>query len=207
MRRKGSAGFSIAYTFCLWEGLLEEAEAIAARLPDVALTGAAITEQSVREFCKSKYRSAVALSIGLMSLECLVNEYLLQKSAKRLPGYAVYQRLSRPTLEHKVRIVCAWLLKNNSGKKFLQKLLKEILPMRDFLLELKAIPYNFDLSRLTRSGSKARNRPEQAFSNLNRTFVLDSIHAIRSLADILSSSRVGMPKPMVFVRLGAKQVA
>ncbi|MFQ5799047.1 MAG: hypothetical protein ACE5H0_10215, partial [Bacteroidota bacterium] len=86
-------------------------------------------------------------------------------------------------------------------------LMEETLPMREFLLELKAIPYNFDLGVLTTRRAKPRNRQVQSFSNLNRTFVLDSIHAIRSLADLLSTTRVGMPKPMVFLRFRMNPVA
>ncbi len=204
MRPEAPRGVSVACTFCLWEGLLEEAEAIAARLPSVELTDKDISEEDVREFCRMKYRAAVALSIGLMSLECLINEYLIQKGSRSARGSRPYQKLRQPKLESKVRAACYWMLRDPAEKKILKKIMEEIVPMRDFLLELKSIPYNFDLSVLTKRGGKALSKEARAFSNLNSSFVLDSVHAIRSLADILSTTRVGMPKPMIFLRLGAK---
>jgi len=207
MRAEDSRGVSVGYTFCLLEVLLEEAEGIAARLPEVELRESAMSEESVREFCRMKYRAAVALSIGLMSLECLINEYLHQMSSKVVPGHAKYRKLRQRTLEKMIRAACDWILRGRSEKKFLQELMEETLSMREFLLELKAIPYNFDLGVLITPRAKPRNPQVQALSNLNRTFVLDSIHAIRSLADLLSTTRVGMPKPMVFLRFRMNPVA
>ena len=207
MREEESRGLSVAYTFCLWEGLLEEAEAIAARISDVELTESAISEESVREYCSMKYRAAVALSIGLASLECFINEYLRQrKMGRKVRTHAKRQRLHQPSLESNVRAVLGSTVRDRTEKEFLRTIVDETLPMRDFLLELKALPYNFDLGELTGRRAKPRDRQVRAFSNLNRTFVLDSLHAIRSLADILSSTRVGMPKPMIFFRFGMRPV-
>ena len=72
---------------------------------------------------------------------------------------------------------------------------------------MRTIPYNFHLEALTVRGGKPLSRPVRSFSNLNRRFIIDALHTIRSLADSLSSSRLRIPKPMVFVHLGRNVAA
>lgn len=199
MHLHGDPGINVAYTFCLWEGLLEEAESIAEKLRDEHLSEAGLSEAMVREYCRMKYRAAVALSIGLASLECLINEYLQQRFTKPMPSNSPVGRYLRASLEEKVVSACKGLLKSVDERRIFRKLRTDVLPMRDFLLELRTIPYNFHLEALTARGGKPLIGPARSFSNLNRRFILDALHTIRSMADSLSSSRLGIPKPMVFV--------